>query len=86
MVQFQFWAGNHTVTQSSFDQACLPAVATANSTGGPIWSGFQDVSASAAMGEIPTFTIMINDTKPLWLFCSTGPHCQNGMSMVINEK
>ncbi|KAH7320110.1 hypothetical protein B0I35DRAFT_478394 [Stachybotrys elegans] len=84
-VQFQFWAGNHTVTQSSFDSPCQPIVLPANATGSGIFSGFQPVAASASMGMVPTFTIMINDTTPKWLYCSTGPHCQNGMSMVINE-
>mgnify|MGYP002622331431 FL=1 len=34
---------------------------------------------------IPTYTIQVNDTKPLWLYCAQGRHCQNGMVMVINE-
>ncbi|KFA49622.1 hypothetical protein S40293_06609 [Stachybotrys chartarum IBT 40293] len=85
MVQFQFWAGNHTVTQSTFDQPCLPMPQSANITSVPIWSGYQPVAASEAMGQIPVFTVMINDTRPIWLYCSQGQHCQNGMVMVINE-
>jgi hypothetical protein len=32
------------------------------------------------------FTITINDTNPIWLYCSQtqGSHCQAGMAMVIN--
>lgn len=32
------------------------------------------------------FTVTINDTNPIWLYCSQtiASHCQNGMSMVIN--
>jgi hypothetical protein len=30
------------------------------------------------------FTIMINDTKPLWMYCATKGHCQKGMVMAIN--
>jgi plastocyanin len=85
MVQFQFWAGNHTVTQSNFDNPCVPIAAAAlNGTRG-IDSGFQPVSASVGEGSFPTFTIMIKDEKPMWLYCNRLPHCIGGMAMVINE-
>jgi len=82
-VQFQFHAGNHTVTQSTFDQPCQPIAMHSNVTG--FHSGFLPVSASLEAGMIPTYTIQVNDTKPLWLYCAQGRHCQNGMVMVINE-
>ncbi|KAM3502436.1 hypothetical protein MY10362_004851 [Beauveria mimosiformis] len=84
MVQFQFLAGNHTLTQSDFDHPCKPINEVNPSTQG-IFSAFQPVAASAAKGQVPVFTIMVNDTKPMWFFCSQGPHCQKGMVMVINE-
>ena len=84
MVQFQFHAGNHTVTQSNFDRPCVP-LSTSNSSAVGVYSSFQPAAASAAKGMIPVFTMMVNDTKPIWLFCSQGPHCQKGMVMVINE-
>ncbi|KAG6015988.1 hypothetical protein E4U54_002579 [Claviceps lovelessii] len=84
MVQFQFWAGNHTVTQSSFDKPCV-SISSVNASARGIFSSFQPVAASRDMGMIPVFTVLINDTKPIWLFCSQGPHCQMGMAMVINE-
>ncbi|KAK0705568.1 Cupredoxin [Lasiosphaeris hirsuta] len=82
-VQFQFRAGNHTVTQSTFDAPCQPISMHSNLTG--FHSGFQPAAASAAMGMIPTYTIQINNTNPLWLYCAQGRHCENGMVMVINE-
>jgi plastocyanin len=85
MVQFQFWAGNHTVTQSNFDNPCTP-ISQVNSSVAGIWSSFMPVAAGASKKEIPVFTVMINDTKPIWIFCSQGKHCASGMSMVINEK
>ncbi|KAF4126335.1 hypothetical protein GMORB2_0071 [Geosmithia morbida] len=78
MVQFQFWTGNHTVTQSGFDAPC-EAMADG------IQSGYMPVDASAADAEIPTYTIMVNDTKPLWFYCAQATHCEEGMSLVINE-
>jgi plastocyanin len=82
-VQFQFHAGNHTVTQSTFDQPCQPIGQTSNVTG--FHSGFLPAAASAEMGMLPTYTIQINSTGPLWLYCAQGKHCGNGMVMVINE-
>lgn len=85
MVQFQFWAGNHTVTQSDFDHPCTP-IHQVNSSIAGIWSSYMPVAAGASKKEIPVFTVMINDTKPIWIYCSQGKHCSAGMSMVINEK
>ncbi|SPQ27154.1 1ce725ca-5ab4-4143-bbab-bdf7954128f3 [Thermothielavioides terrestris] len=82
-VQFQFHAGNHTVTQSTFDQPCQPIAMHSNVTG--FHSGFLPAAASASMGMLPTFTIEINNTNPLWIYCAQGKHCENGMVMVINE-
>ncbi|KAK1242122.1 hypothetical protein MKX07_000108 [Trichoderma sp. CBMAI-0711] len=84
MVQFQFWAGNHTVTQSDFDHPCTP-IHQVNSSIAGIWSSYMPVAAGASKKEIPVFTVMINDTKPIWIYCSQGKHCSAGMSMVINE-
>ncbi|KAJ9149842.1 hypothetical protein NKR23_g3975 [Pleurostoma richardsiae] len=83
MVQFQFMAGNHTVTQSTFDQPCQPVALSSNATG--FHSGFVPFAASQASGMIPTYTIMVNDTKPIWVYCAQAKHCENGMVMVINE-
>lgn len=83
MVQFQFWAGNHTVTQSNFDNACVP-ISQVNESIVGIDSDFQPADASADSGAISLFTVMINDTSPLWFFCK--PHCAAGMSMVVNEE
>ncbi|KAI0124867.1 Cupredoxin [Xylariales sp. AK1849] len=83
MVQFQFRAGNHSVVQSNFDNPCTPISAHTNMTG--MFSGYQPVAASEAMGMIPTYTMMVASTTPMWFYCATGKHCQAGMVMVINE-
>ncbi len=82
MVQFQFMPANHTVTQSTFDAPCEPIAMHSNITG--VYSGFMPVAMDAT--TIPTYTILINNTKPMWMYCSQGKHCQKGMVMVINEK
>lgn len=82
-VQFQFHAGNHTVSQSTFAEPCQPVAMHSNVTG--FHSGFLPVAASASQGMLPTYTIKVNNTNPLWIYCAQGPHCQRGMVMVINE-
>ena len=93
VVQFQFWAGNHTATQSTFDDPCTPlgqgAAAANNGTGAGqsgINSGYQPADASLPDGWASTYSIMINNTDPLWFYCAQGDHCQNGMALVINPK
>lgn len=76
MVQFQFAPKNHTITQSTFDKPCQPIEHG-------IFSGFMPVAATS--DTTPTFTIQINSTTPLWIYCSQGKHCEAGMVMVINE-
>ena len=72
---------NHSVVQSTFDQPCQPIKNNMPSTNG-FFSGFMPVKAGAAM--MPSYTIMVNDTKPIWYYCSQGDHCQDGMVGVIN--
>lgn len=83
MIQFQFRAGNHSVVQSTFDNPCNPIKMHTGTEG--FYSGYQLVKASEEMDMIPTYTIMVKDDKPMWVYCSQGQHCQNGMTMVINE-
>ncbi|KAI1800934.1 hypothetical protein F4811DRAFT_486500 [Daldinia bambusicola] len=83
MIQFQFRGGNHSVVQSNFDNPCTPISDHTNQTG--MFSGYQPVAASKAMGMIPTYTVKVSAKTPLWFYCSQGKHCQNGMVMVVNE-
>ncbi|KAI4255095.1 MAG: hypothetical protein LQ352_002724 [Teloschistes flavicans] len=81
MVQFHFYPKNHSVVQSTFDQPCQPIKNNMPSATG-FFSGFMPVKANASM--MPSYTIMVNDTKPIWYYCSQGDHCQDGMVGVIN--
>lgn len=85
MVQFQFRGGNHSVVQSTFDNPCIP-IQNVNTSAKGVYSGYQPVAASTAQGQIPVFTVEVKSATPMWLYCSQGKHCQNGMVMVINEK
>ncbi|KAI5856926.1 hypothetical protein BZA05DRAFT_317251, partial [Tricharina praecox] len=79
LVQFHFWPQAHSVAQSSFDAPCQP-LESADTTG--FWSGMMPVTAEST--TMPVFTIPINSTDPIWFYCATGKHCQNGMVGVIN--
>ncbi|KAF8856648.1 hypothetical protein BDZ45DRAFT_593926, partial [Acephala macrosclerotiorum] len=81
IVQFQFSQINHTVTQSSFAEPCMPIQQSDPSAAG-IHSGFVPVSANET--TVQTFNMPINDTKPMFIYCAQGPHCQLGMVMTIN--
>ncbi|KAI1392658.1 uncharacterized protein F4822DRAFT_425861 [Hypoxylon trugodes] len=79
IVQFQFSNGNHTVTQSSPDAPCTPLQATVATA---IHSGhipFQDGQTT-----VGTFNMPITNTDTMFLYCATGPHCQEGQVMVVN--
>lgn len=70
---------NHTVTQSTFDKPCQPISNTMSNV-----TGINSGPMPPENGMMKVFTIMINDTKPLWMYCATADHCQKGMAMVIN--
>ncbi|KAL1989665.1 hypothetical protein VTN49DRAFT_6862 [Thermomyces lanuginosus] len=81
IVQFQFYPKNHSVVQSTFDNPCLPISETKPDAAG-FHSGYMPVAEDAA--ELPVFSIRVNDTKPIWAYCSQGQHCENGMVFAIN--
>lgn len=92
IVEFIFYPKNHTVTQSSFAVPCVPiGISTPNATtpeSPGIKSGFVPVAANASdfmSGIRSSFSVMVNDTKPIWIYCGQVGHCEKGMSMVINQ-
>lgn len=68
----------HSVVQSSFDKPCMYLE-------GGFFSGFTP-NDSPDVAAPTTFTIKVNDTKPIWAYCSqtNGDHCQKGMVHSIN--
>ena len=71
---------NHSIVQSTFDEPCEPIAKNSNVTG--FFTGFMPVAADDT--TMPTYSIPINDTKPIWFYCSQGKHCQARMVGVIN--
>jgi len=74
-VVFQFYPGNHSLAESSFDKPCQPLSSTS------FFSGFIDSSSGPAS---KVFTIPVNSTDPIWFYCGQVTHCQSGMVGVIN--
>jgi plastocyanin len=71
---FTFFAGAHTVTQSTFADPCSL-----------MSGGFDSGPMPASATNNPTYTLPINDTsKPIWVYCKTGQHCRQGMVLSIN--
>lgn len=75
VVNFVYYPKNHTVTQSSFAAPCQPL---ANG----IDSGFQPVAANAT--QVPSFSMTVNVTTPLWFYCRQTGHCESGMVFAVN--
>lgn len=75
-IEFSFFPKNHSVTQSSFADPCHPLA-------GGFFSTFIPTNSSESS---ETFTIVVNDTKPIWIYCAqtVKSHCQSGMVASIN--
>lgn len=87
VIQFQFAARNHTVTQSTQTSPCQPLGGNSSSAAGGaqlgIHSGFIPFDGGSA-GVVGTFDVPVLDTKPMFLYCAQANHCQSGMVMVVN--
>jgi plastocyanin len=81
-VVFHFNPKNHTVSQSAFATPC-------GLKEGGFASGFMPVAANSSVDSRPTFTVVVNDTTPVWVYCAQGAgtpasHCGQGMVFAIN--
>ncbi|KAH7413467.1 Cupredoxin [Cadophora sp. MPI-SDFR-AT-0126] len=74
-VEFHFFPATHSVAQSSFAAPCAPLNDTSFFSG-----GFKTASGENEQ----TFSITVNDTKPIWYYCGFPGHCGAGMAGVIN--
>jgi plastocyanin len=81
-VTFQFYQKNHTATQSSFADPCRALTLTSTTGQVGFDSGFMPVAANAT--TFPTYTIQINNTSPVWVYCRQTGHCGQGMVFAVN--
>lgn len=86
VIEFRFFPQNHSVARAAFaqdgnDVACIPYEDTGFGRVG-FWSGFQPVDV--VLSDPPIFNLLINDTEPVFFYCSAPGACQQGMIGVIN--
>ncbi|KDQ19390.1 hypothetical protein BOTBODRAFT_51811 [Botryobasidium botryosum FD-172 SS1] len=60
----------HTATQSTYQTPCSPSS-----------GGFNGVSASTSPS---TFSVKVNNTNPIWVYCAIPGHCKAGMVFAVN--
>jgi plastocyanin len=82
-VVFEFLSKNHTVTQSSFGNPCRKLEFTSTTGQQGFDSGFVPADASLT-SNFPSYTVTVNDTAPIWVYCRQQGHCGQGMVFSIN--
>ena len=76
---------NHSVVQSNFNNPCVPIQNVQPNVTNAFFSGFMPTTASStATSQVLTYTIRVNDAKPIWFYCAQAKHCQGGMVGAIN--
>ncbi|KFX85712.1 hypothetical protein V490_09464 [Pseudogymnoascus sp. VKM F-3557] len=98
VVEFRFYPQNHSVARAEYRHPCIPYEYTGVNKVG-FWSGFQPVNVVLQDVRLPKlmvfvrtnslqppqFSIVVNDTEPIFFYCSSPGACiQEGMVGVIN--
>ncbi|PMD41889.1 hypothetical protein L207DRAFT_582311 [Hyaloscypha variabilis F] len=82
VIEFQFYPLNHSVVRASYgNEPCVPYEYTTPGQLG-FYSGFMPVNQ--ALSNPPSFQVTINDTAPIFFYCSQTDACFQGMVGVIN--
>lgn len=81
VLQFQFAAGNHSVTQSTEGNPCQPILDGAGASTS-IHSGFMSFDSKNA--DVPTFNVPIRDSSPMFFYSAHDRQCQQGIVMAVN--
>ncbi|RNJ55853.1 hypothetical protein D7B24_007945 [Verticillium nonalfalfae] len=69
VLEFHFYPQNHSVVAGEYGAPCSPL------DDGGFFSGFVPEEV---------FTVLVNDTEPIFFYCSQGQHCAMGMVGVVN--
>ncbi|KAF8078061.1 hypothetical protein FPV67DRAFT_1463959 [Lyophyllum atratum] len=81
-ITFEFRQKNHTATASSFAAPCRALSLTSATGEAGFDSGFIAVADNAT--TFPMYTVRVNDTKPIWVYCRQANHCGQGMVFSSN--
>ncbi|KAK4984865.1 hypothetical protein LTR50_006336 [Elasticomyces elasticus] len=85
IVSFQFYPANHSVARAAYGHPCIPYEDTGNDLVG-FFSKFQPINSVLSDASLmPTWNLTINDTNPVFFYCTAPGSCINfGMVGVIN--
>ncbi|PBP23987.1 extracellular serine-rich protein [Diplocarpon rosae] len=88
IVEFRFYPLNHSVARAEYKYPCIPYELTDAGKQG-FWSGFEPINVvlsnySNDAPQPPIFSLLINDTDPIFFYCSAPGACEDGMVGVIN--
>ncbi|KAF3399863.1 Extracellular serine-rich protein [Penicillium rolfsii] len=82
VVVFEFYPTNHSVVKADFGAPCVPATGEIFYSG--MFNSFNEKDGQL-VGPPPTWSLVINDTKPTFFYCTAIGSClENGMVGVIN--
>ncbi|KAB5579978.1 hypothetical protein GE09DRAFT_421383 [Coniochaeta sp. 2T2.1] len=82
ILEFRLYPGGHAVARSNFTTPCLPYEYTGANRAG-FFSGY--IGPQIFTGDAPKFQVRVNDTKPIWIYCTAPGSCfQQHMIGVIN--
>ncbi len=99
IVEFHFVGGYHDAVKGDFDKPCTPVAggfASTTEAGSATnvgcsqimqpccWSCQRYLSHANTCNQKNIFRVTINDTQPIYYYCSVGAHCPNGMVAAIN--
>lgn len=82
IIEYRFYPQNHSVARAAFGpEPCIPYEDTGAGLVG-FWSGFEPVAL--VLNNPPIFQVRVNDTEPIFYYCSAPGACFQGMIGVIN--
>ncbi|KAK7554681.1 hypothetical protein IWX47DRAFT_907143 [Phyllosticta citricarpa] len=74
IIQFQFYPVNHSIVRAEYGYPCVPYEMTGVGKVG-FYSGFRPVDA--ILDDPPIYRVRINDTLPIFFYCSAPGSCIN---------
>lgn len=71
-IEFDFYPLNHSIVRAGYGFPCIPYEMTGSGKAG-FFSGFNPVDK--VLDEPPKYTIRVNDTEPIFFYCSAPGSC-----------
>ncbi|OAA60356.1 extracellular serine-rich protein [Niveomyces insectorum RCEF 264] len=73
ILEFHFVGGYHDAVKGDPAKPCTPLA-----------GGFASATEAGSATNKNIFRVTVNDTNPIYYYCSVGAHCANGMVAVVN--